>query len=197
MAESLWSYALTTLARTKTFLQVSGTTYDDVITMIINSVSEECERYCGTYLSKRETVTEYYDSEGGYKLFLDNIPTSEGAISTLHDDTDREFEDDDLVDSDDYVVDYEKGIIIREDEEFAVGNQSIKVVWTKLGYTTIPKPLEMACWIWCAYVFDKYTEKRWGKKSVSSAGETVSEFIVDEPPPEVRVKLDLYRKVTL
>ena len=65
---------LTTKAKVKTYLGVTGTTDDDLIDSIIDGVSAMAETFCKRNFL-RATYTEYFDTDSGdKKIFLRNTP---------------------------------------------------------------------------------------------------------------------------
>lgn len=67
--------SLTTTTKVKTYLGISGTTYDTLIDSLVKSVSSSIERYCKRKF-ERDTYTEYFDTDGEKYLFLDNFPVA-------------------------------------------------------------------------------------------------------------------------
>lgn len=136
---------ITTAAKVKSFFNIQGTNLDTEIGYAIERVTKEIQNYCGRDLFSAQ-VTEYYNGEGQNVLFLNQYPVT--AISSIHDDTDRVFGSDTLLDSDDYIFisgspDSEAGILRLDGGAFCKGFANIKVVYTA-GYSTIPADLEEA-----------------------------------------------------
>lgn len=66
--------ALTTSTKVKNYLGISGSTYDTLLTDLINSISSQVETFCGRQFT-RGTYTEYFDTcYGDKKIFLANYP---------------------------------------------------------------------------------------------------------------------------
>lgn len=193
MAETLWTYALTSLARTKDFLQETTTDHDDLLTLLISAVSRASEKWCGTYLKERTAIVEYHNGEGGTIVFTDNIPIT--TFTSMYEDTDRDFAADTLVDSDDYYVTESIGKIERDDEEFETGVGSIKLTYNA-GYSTIPEDLQLACWTWVAHIFKERDKGSWHMASLGAGGETTA-FVLDKPPADVQTLLAQYKRPRL
>lgn len=68
--------ALTTLARAKSFLEVSGDSKDSVLTMIINQVSGSIEAFLKRRLLSQTYTDEKYDGTGSETLVLKNFPVT-------------------------------------------------------------------------------------------------------------------------
>lgn len=134
---------LTTLSAVKEFLQIATAVTDDdtFITNLISRISADIEKECGrTFLAAN--YTEYHDGDSTSILMLDQYPVN--SITSIHDDVDREYNADDLIDSDDYAFYSESGIVELDGLTFATGIKNIKVIYNA-GYTTIPTDLEQAC----------------------------------------------------
>jgi len=75
MPVTLLNYSLTTLAKVKLYLGISGSTQDDYLNTLINNVTGFIEGYCGNRRFLATNYVEIYDSERGKKkLFLNQLP---------------------------------------------------------------------------------------------------------------------------
>lgn len=134
---------LTTLANVREFLEFPDDQTDDdtllekLITRMSADIESDCDRIFGD-----ATYTEYHDGDGTDTLLLKQYPIN--SITSVHDDVDRDYDTDTLIDSDDYVYDSETGILTLDGFGFSIGRQNVKVVYNA-GYTTIPTDLEQAC----------------------------------------------------
>ncbi len=148
--------ALTTVADVKELLGISAgsTSKDNLITRNINYATKIILNYCGRTSFNDTAYTEYYDGIGGTELVLRNRPVitvtsvayntegnSTGAYTTL--------------DSDDYFVDTEAGII-KSQQQFVGNYHTWQVIYTA-GYTTIPDDLAEACARMAAYMTEQGT----------------------------------------
>lgn len=70
------SYALTTTSRVKTFLSIGGTTYDSLISTLIDSCTDYIEKYCDRRFKQATYTDEVYTASYGYGLYLKNTPVS-------------------------------------------------------------------------------------------------------------------------
>jgi len=198
-------YALTTVSRLKTFLEISGTSYDTLLEWIANSATEFIENYCHRRFQRTAYTQEMYSTDKWQKtLLLDNFPVISTETFTLEIRTSGLNEDDwDTVDSEDYHVDYDGGIIRMAGRiEFQKGVDKYRVTYTAgYDFDTSTKPLsdteagdlEMAMWKLCAVMFNRrrgdpgIRSERIGDYSVTYA-KTVYES------PEIKEILDKYKR---
>lgn len=68
------AHALTTVARLKSYLQITVSTYDTQLEMAINVATDRIEKHCGRRFKKTEYTDELYTGENGDVLFLKNFP---------------------------------------------------------------------------------------------------------------------------
>jgi uncharacterized phiE125 gp8 family phage protein len=66
---------LTTLTKVKSYLGISNSTHDTLLSSIITSVSAGVESFCGRRFGSA-SYTEYYDTDGETKIFLPNYPVT-------------------------------------------------------------------------------------------------------------------------
>lgn len=67
---------LTTTTKVKNYLGITVSTYDTLISSIIDGVSDQAESYCNRNFNSA-TYTEYYDTElGDTKVFVKNYPVT-------------------------------------------------------------------------------------------------------------------------
>jgi len=70
-------FALTTLAKVKLFLGISGSAQDSLLEELINYSSSFIEGVCGGRRFLETEYTELYDAPNGDKLFLNQYPITE------------------------------------------------------------------------------------------------------------------------
>ena len=179
--------SLCTVANIKTYLNITTTEFDNLFTMLINSFDFLAEKHCNREFDEA-TVTEYHD--GGFnRIFVNRPPIDSGTAVTVYDDPDRSFSSTDLVDSDDYGIDYDLGIL-EFDYDLLEGNMSVKVTY-KGGYATIPGDLQLAA---IEQVVMKYKEAIKGELGI--VNRTWPDGSVSVQPvdllPYVRKVLDSY-----
>ena len=141
MAEALKDYALTTPDRTKDYLQISGDADDDLITRLINGITEYVERFTARHFQKTEYSAANYSDElhsvgmGEVSMNLLNYPVISTAEFKLeHRDSNLNEDDWEEVDQERYFVDYNSGIIYTANgTTFAEGIKNYRVTYTA-GY---------------------------------------------------------------
>ncbi len=89
---------------------------------------------------KSQSLTEYYDGEGGVIMYLRNKPV---ASLVLSQDAAREFGASTVISSDDYELDDDSGRILLTGAVFIKDHHVIKAAYTG-GYSTIPYDLQRA-----------------------------------------------------
>lgn len=170
------SYALIAVADAKEHLGISASTYDDLLTSLINEATDFIENQCGGRRFKvpSTAVTEYYeptfpvDGPGGQKehyVTLKQWPVTEltsvkyktaPGVYTAYDSTGYElYEDEGQI--------YLYGGIPRT-------RKAIQVVY-KAGYSTIPYDLQLACRKLVGHSFG--LRKAEGRKSESVGGASI------------------------
>lgn len=134
---------LTTTANVKEFLGIGTAVTDDdtFIQNLITRVSDDIEKECGRTFADA-TYTEYRSGDSTGLLLLDQYPIN--SITSIHDDIDRDYGADCLIDADDYSYYSDSGIVELDGLTFCRGVNNVKIVYNA-GYTTIPTDLEQAC----------------------------------------------------
>lgn len=135
-------YSLITLDEVKKFIGMEGGTSDtdDLLEDLINRVSALFESYIDRSILVRD-YTEYSDGKGLSVLFPHQYPVT--TISGIWDDYDWEWNDDDLIDSDNYRI-VEDSYIVFKTVTLSNYSQNIKIIYTA-GYTTTPLDLVQSC----------------------------------------------------
>ena len=173
----------------KTYLGLSGSTYDDALDALIDAASETIETACGRQFNETD-YTEYRDGDGKDRLVLRRHPVA--SITDIWDDPDRDFSDATKVDSEEYFLDGDAGIMVLLDTTFARGTRNVKVVYTA-GYSAIPTDIAQACRMLVASWFHRGREGADGLDS-RAIGEAMQRF-TDEPlPAPVRRIVQSYRE---
>ena len=113
---------------------------DDNIESLIDSVTDQFEKYCGIDSFHDNDYTEYIDSIYGCDQFVKNIPIN--SITSIYNDFDWSWDESTLLDSDDYMIKGSRYITFKYG--FYAGNQNLKVTYNG-GFTTIPSDLKLAC----------------------------------------------------
>jgi len=186
---------LTTVARLKTFLDISDSTYDAVLEIIINSCTDFIENYCDRRF-KKATYNEIYDGTGTRFLFLKQYPVSSTDPFTLQVRNGNSFTN---IPTEDYFVKYNEGIIVGEFHKlprhyrvsYSAGYDydNITTYLSDVGCAD----LELACWKLCGKIFNRrkgnsdITSESIGNYSVSFMRETMLD-------PQIKSILDRYKK---
>jgi len=108
------SYALTTRDRVIDFLELKNLSATDnaVIDIFIETATEFIENYCERRFKKTTYTNEVYDGDGSEFIRLKQYPVISTESVTLSRRSSASNEDDwDSIDSEDYFVDYDNGII--------------------------------------------------------------------------------------
>jgi len=153
---SLKSYALTTVARVKTYADISTSDDDTLLESIVNAVTEYIESYTGKRFKQTAYSNQEMDSDGSEFLFLEHYPVSTTASFTLQERESGENEDDwSTVDSNDYFIDYDTGVITVANGKFIKGTKKYRSSYTA-GYDfdnattylsdTTAGDIELAAW---------------------------------------------------
>lgn len=169
---------------------LDDTTTDNELELIINAASRYANRYTRVDLISREH-TEYYDGDGSATLYLDNFPvTSAVADIDLWVDTDREYGDDDKIESGDIILYANTGKIVLEDTVFSRGAQSVKITYTA-GYALadVPDDLGYAVKMICASMWKRKKDKLVNVTSVNAEGSSIS-FAEKDVPAMAKEILD-------
>lgn len=131
----------------KTFLGITVTGDDALLTTLLTQIEEYVQNvYCERQFAAANH-TEYYDGDGSGVLLLDNYPIV--SVTSVHDDTDREYGADDLIDSDDIITYEKEGKLVLDGLCFTKGNKNVKVVY-RAGYgsgegeTAMPNEIKLA-----------------------------------------------------
>lgn len=172
-------------------INATDTSKDELIEMLITACQSFIDEYCGRSFEKT-SVTEYFGDEATDRLFLSRYPVDTKKSVQVWDSWDRTYESTDLVDSSDYFVDADKGII-KLDYEVGGSPGSVKVVYTG-GFLTLPVAIKQAC---IELVTRKLKEGPSGGLGVPSralpGGGNVT-FVIDALLPQTKIALDLYKK---
>jgi len=108
--------------------------------------------------------TEYHSADGYTdRIFVNHRPIA--SIDSVYDDPDRDYESTDLIDSDDYTYDEEKGIVFF-DYNLMKGLNNIRIIYTA-GYSdsAVPAWLKRLLIRQVAHWYQQGKEKRWDLSS--------------------------------
>lgn len=188
----LVSYALVTVGDAKTFLGLSGSGHDELITQLINQATDYIERKCQRRFASTAYSQEEYDGTGTVELVLKQFPVVSFTSlerNQVPDNTDSW----ETVDADDYWVENASGIITKT-SKFYKGTRNYRVSYTA-GYSTIPYDLQFACCLLVGEVFN--ARKGMGLRSESLGDHSVVFEATGQANPRLNEILSLYRKPSL
>jgi len=188
--------AFITIDDIKAELNIDSTRDDFLLNTIVGAVLKLWDELTNRTWAKT-AHTEYYDSPRyNSTVFLKNYPVDSSETIQLWDDPDWEWGDNSEIDSDDFRVDYENGII-HYNGYFYEGKQSIKVTYTA-GYSdeTAPGWLKDILVRQVAHWFEQAKNKSWHISSLATGegGTTSYKNLRDNLLPEFVLLADLNRR---
>lgn len=177
------SYALCSLSDVKSFLGISVSTYDSLLEILIDSVTDWIESECGGRRFKDEgaDIEEVYDgdfdSTGRRKIFLRRYPVNEidetqGIEFNLGTQGTPSWT---KQSREDWTLIPDRGEIVF-DAPLIQGKQNIRLSYQG-GFTTIPNDLRLACIKMVAKEFDKRNSQGATQESVGGGSVTWNENI--------------------
>lgn len=199
------SYALTTLARFKTFIGLTSAADDTLLTTLINVVSDYVERFCDRRFKQTTYTQEIYDGTGSQQLLLRNYPTDETTGVTIDE---RASDNNDTswnqLNSTLYHVDWNAGLIELVGARFAEVPRKYRITH-KSGYnfdnsagtpdmeTAGLGDLEYAVWVLVNNMYQKRKNVS-GIQSESIGNYSVTYKDYSNLDPEIKAILLKYRR---
>jgi len=187
--------ALVRLDEAKSY--VGKTTDEDtaVLERIVDSVSQQFNRYTGRTLASATYTNQTYDGDGMHWLYLKNYPIT-ANLAVVEDDIA-------LVagNNNDYLPYNDEGRLYRVDDVWYFGPRTIQVTYTAgynctSGNITLPYDLRLAALSQIAYEFNRYQRKDWGMDSVSYPDGSRS-MMQEGLLKDVKAILDGYKRYTI
>lgn len=193
---------LTTKTKVKSFLGISGSTYDTILDTLCKNVSAQIERYCNRSFT-RATYTEYFDTkQGESKIFLRNFPivsltTVKYRTGSYGSPTWTSFG------ADDYLLSESLGKIsfavnFPEAEKYLeiiyVGGYLIDFATEGSATHTLPSEIEQCATEWVASIFN--TRKAKGVLTESTEGQSIT-FKETASGKEFLAGLSAYRNLNI
>lgn len=183
-------FALTTLAKVKLILGISGTAQDSLLEELINYSTSFIEAVCGGRRFKETSYTELYDAPNGDKLFLNQYPVTE-LTSLEYRNSDISSPTYTAFNANDFVKYFAEGFIkfyANYGAHLRGGEQLIRVVY-KAGYKidfaneftathTLPTDLTMLCNELVGMMFNQRNSA--GLKSETTEGQSVTYALTAE-----------------
>ena len=172
--------ALCTAAQVRSYIRaLTGTSEDTILDTFIARFDEVAAGHCGFPVAgnqitfENNTYTHHFDGDGGDQLQLRVVPVN--TIVTLHVDVDREYGSSTLVDSSDYEIDVDLGLLLLKTDSnqgsFSSGYRSVKVKYTA-GFTSIPDAIVHACGLQVNHWY--MNRDTIGKSNISQGGGTIA-----------------------
>lgn len=186
---------LVTIADMKTYLEISSSNFDDLLTLIVEDISSRIQHFTNRYLKKEER-TEYFDVRNSRRDFqLKAYP-----IDLDEDFTASQYGIEDTINSDYYV--YEQSGVVRYYtprnncnepkclsvtysggyDEIIVGSETV---------ISVPDDIRRACSRQVQFEFRR--RKDIGVQSVTTPDGSISRAVSNEFLPEVENTLKSYR----
>ena len=167
--------AIVSLADAKTYLGVSGTDDDTLITSLVAAAQDAMEKECGRHIES-VTRTEYINGTGKRSLWLAEPAES---ITSIYVDSDHEWDTDTLVNSADYMLD---GCRVEYlNHIWTIGRLNVRVIY-KAGFTTVPDDLILACKAQVGAMYSHYKRVKQGHDVLDSVrvGPWAQNYITSE-----------------
>ena len=199
---ALITEALTTVARVKSYLGISAATWDTVLELLVNAVSQQIVTYCDRDFVKTAVSNEVYDGHGTNELLLKLFPVDTTETITLQE---RDSNDNNAnwttVNAQNYFV-KANGIVVLPNTVFLDLPQHYRISYTA-GYNfdnavtflsdAGAADLELACWKLIATAFND--RKNSTKIKSESLGDYSVTFARDvDLDTEIKQILDNYKR---
>jgi len=193
-AYAIRATALLTLANAKTYCGILDTTWDAVLTVIINAVSEAFNSSCGRVFAKTTYTDNYIDGNGEKDLLLPHFPIIEISALTENDVALTQGT------TADYILYSDEGRLHRLGKWYH-SPKAIKLTY-KAGYVAIPvdpdvenlpADLALAIRIQVAHEWQKMKSSAWGETARSFPDGSMTYLSKKEFLPEVETVLARYR----
>ncbi len=200
MAATLNANALIDLDPAKIYLTIplAETSQDELIRDFINEVSSLIEQYCRRKF-REQTITELYNGARIYEIMLNQYPVT--AIVEVHEDFNREFGADSLLDPSTYAIrgdEMQEGYYLeRFDSIFTSGRATVQIQYT-FGYpafTDVPGDLQLATKRTIGYYFKQQQNKNFDQTNKSKGDENIT--LIEGIPKSASILLDSYRRLEL
>lgn len=196
--------ALTTITNAKQFLNITGSSKDLLLKMLILGASSYIQNtYCGQKFAVAARTNELYNGKGTPRIFLRCMLIDSTETFTLEE---RSGESDwATIDSDKYVVYYDQGYIQLLNGNFCTGAQNYRISYTggyimpsNVAYQTnenldLPYDLELACLDMVSMLYKLRTAGGIKRQKVRDV-ELEYKDVLDKIPA-IKMTLDRYKLV--
>jgi hypothetical protein len=157
--------SLVSLSDAKTYLGLSGSDNDSIITGMLAAIDKRFELFCHRLLNQA-TVTEILDGTGNGRLWL---PQPAESITSIHIDSNQEWSDDNLVAAADYTlvpsrsVGRSDGVLVERDDNqvWTHGDLNVRVIFSA-GFASVPDDLADAVKVQFAMDYQKWDASKKG-----------------------------------
>lgn len=188
----LLDYALTTVARLKSFLGITNNTNDGLLETLINVSTNFIEGQANRRFKETTYTAELMNGEGTDLLVLKAFPIKKAVAFKIEYSADNSSWE--TLDADTYRIDYNAGYVKMLGGKFWKSTGNYRVTYTggaESIETTYPD-LEYACWKLCKDAFDRRKGTAGIKRQ--SLGSYSVEFTSSYfENPEVREIVDQYK----
>jgi hypothetical protein len=153
------NYALTTVARLKSFMNKTDSSDDTILAILIDVCTDFIEGYCKRRFFETTYTNEVYDGSGRGALLLKNYPVDQTAPFSVQRRQSISNEDDwDDLDGENFHVDFLAGIVTTQSGDFRDYPRHYRVTYTAgYAFSNVDAPLvtlesiglgdlEFACW---------------------------------------------------
>tara|TARA_Y100000310_G_scaffold312255_2_gene359382 strand:+ start:736 stop:1320 length:585 start_codon:yes stop_codon:yes gene_type:complete len=193
---------LETVANIKTQLSIAGDKHDALLTALSRGVSTWLANECDRTLERAADIVERHHG-GAVVLSLKTYPVE--SVTDIRQDVEGVFGADTILDSDQYVLRSDAGLVYARYGPFLSGVMAIRVKYTggyvaagtapSAGQTAVPDDLKMACRLTVADLFQRRDELSLTAQSV--AGSSVSIQGAIKMLPLVKAVVAKYRRMAL
>ncbi|MFQ5956176.1 MAG: head-tail connector protein [Candidatus Brocadiales bacterium] len=172
--------ALTSAAKVKEYLGVSGTSEDALLSRLVDWASDLVHSYCGRIFTEA-SYDEYYDGDGTEGLLANQYPIS--TVTSLEVDGIQK-------DVSSYTLYGQLGLLKLKSGTFPKGKNNVRLQYTA-GYSTIPNDLEQVA---IELVALKYYDRGRNRLGIEAKdGISYAPYL----PKEIKEALDLYKRYRL
>lgn len=199
---SLRTKDITTVANVKSFLDISGTTQDSLLELLIKTVTDLVQNYCNRAFVQIAYTQEEYDGTGTKELLLKNFPIKVASGFTLEKNNATDNSDSwETVDAEDYFVDADRGVIAKLTDFWPAKNKYRATYTagyersTDTGIAAWPYDLELACISLTAILYNRRKAMGIKNESVGDFSVTFSDALEDDP--SIKTTLDKYKRYVL
>lgn len=189
------------LTNMKTHLNINTSGQDDFLDMTLAAITKKFETYCKRVFVAT-TYTEYHSGNGRSGFFYINNPELI-AISSLKEDSNRDFAIASLYDTSAYIGFSAEGRVellsnadvvttTLQPAVFGRGQQNIEIIYTG-GFSDMPEDLQLGCKEWVSRLYHRRDKKKWSIQSYSKGDVSTSFETTGRIPDDIREMLDPYK----